>query len=165
MKLIKSTKADFPKIMEIINSAKKHLKDQGINQWQQVYPNEETIEQDFNISKGYVLVDGDDILAYVYIDFDIDPDYNVIEGAWKNDGNYGSLHRVAMSGKHRGKGLSENIFKLACEIGKAQGVLSMRIDTHEDNKKMQHVLQKNGFEYCGIVYVRGLKRMSFEKII
>lgn len=165
MKLIQSTKKDIPKIMEIINNAKLHLKEQGINQWQESYPNIETIENDCEISKGYVLISNNEIIAYVFIDFDIDFDYNVIDGAWKNQREYGSLHRVAMSANYRGKGLSEHIFNLACELGKANGVYSMRIDTHNDNTKMKHILEKNGFEFCGIVNVRGLRRMSFEKLL
>lgn len=35
---------------------------------------------------------------------------------------------------------------------------------HEDNILMQSLLKKNGFEYCGIVYLEdGGKRVAFEK--
>ena len=39
----------------------------------------------------------------------------------------------------------------------------LRIDTHEDNKVMQHVLEKYGFVRCGIVYVPdGSPRIAYE---
>lgn len=39
----------------------------------------------------------------------------------------------------------------------------LRIDTHEDNKVMQHVLEKYGFVRCGIVYVSdGSPRIAYE---
>lgn len=40
----------------------------------------------------------------------------------------------------------------------------LRIDTHEDNIVMQKVLQKNGFERCGIIYTDdGTARLAYEK--
>ena len=40
----------------------------------------------------------------------------------------------------------------------------MRIDTHKDNKTMQRLILKNGYEYCGIIFVEdGTERLAFEK--
>ncbi len=40
----------------------------------------------------------------------------------------------------------------------------LRIDTHQDNKIMQHVILKNGFTYCGIIYTGdGSPRLAYEK--
>ncbi len=42
---------------------------------------------------------------------------------------------------------------------------NFRIDTHNDNKIMQHVIEKNGFIRCGIIYVKdGSPRIAYEKI-
>ena len=30
---------------------------------------------------------------------------------------------------------------------------NVRIDTHEDNAPMKYVLEKLGFEYCGVIYL------------
>ena len=39
------------------------------------------------------------------------------------------------------------------------------IDTHADNKVMQHVLDKNGFKHCGTVYMdNGEPRIAYELI-
>ena len=41
----------------------------------------------------------------------------------------------------------------------------LRIDTHEDNLVMQHVLEKNGFTKCGIIYLEsGDPRLAYEKL-
>ena len=45
-----------------------------------------------------------------------------------------------------------------------KGVPSIKVDTHENNIPMQSLLKKNGFEYCGVVYLEdGGKRVAFEK--
>ena len=43
---------------------------------------------------------------------------------------------------------------------------NIRIDTHRDNIVMQHLLDKNGFKYCGIVYVEdGTERIAYQKVV
>jgi RimJ/RimL family protein N-acetyltransferase len=42
---------------------------------------------------------------------------------------------------------------------------NMRIDTHSNNLPMRRVLEKNGYQYCGIIYVRdGSERLAFQKL-
>ena len=42
---------------------------------------------------------------------------------------------------------------------------NIRIDTHRDNKIMQHNLQKHGFTYCGIIcLLSGNERLAYQKI-
>ncbi len=41
---------------------------------------------------------------------------------------------------------------------------NLKIDTHRDNKIMQHLLEKNGFKYCGIINTDdGTERMAYQK--
>ena len=45
-----------------------------------------------------------------------------------------------------------------------QSINHLRIDTHNDNKIMQHVIEKNGFKRCGIIHVNdGSERIAYEK--
>ena len=42
---------------------------------------------------------------------------------------------------------------------------NLRADTHRDNRIMQHILQKHGFRYCGIIYLlNGDERLAYQKI-
>lgn len=87
-----------------------------------------------------------------------DPTYAVIEdGAWPNDRPYGVLHRIASSGRKKG------VASFCMQWCFAQ-CGNLRCDTHDDNKVMQHVMRKNGFEYCGRIYVEdGSPRVAFQK--
>ena len=41
---------------------------------------------------------------------------------------------------------------------------NLKIDTHRDNRIMQHLLDKNGFTYCGIIYLDdGTERLAYQK--
>lgn len=88
-----------------------------------------------------------------------DPTYQVIEGgAWKSDAPYGTLHRVAGSGEVRG------LFGQMVDY--AWGVIPhLRIDTHENNAVMRHLVEKHGFQRCGVIYLEdGAPRIAFERI-
>ena len=52
--------------MDIINDAKKHLKEQGIDQWQNGYPDGTAIQGDIASGKGYFVVEGESILVSVH---------------------------------------------------------------------------------------------------
>ena len=80
----KSEKKDVKNIMEIINEAKEYFRENGIDQWQNGYPNEESILGDIAEGENYVLCDENgDILASCAISFREEKNYLVIErGEW-----------------------------------------------------------------------------------
>ena len=42
---------------------------------------------------------------------------------------------------------------------------NIRIDTHRDNRIMQHNIEKHGFTYCGIIYLaNGDERLAYQKL-
>ena len=154
MNFRKSTKSDVSKIMELVKQAQEYFKSQGIDQWQINYPNDEVINNDINNGESYVMLDGDDIVATTVISFAKEKSYeNILDGKWITNGDYGVIHRIAVENAHKGKGLSHKIIKYAEEVCKQNNIHSIKVDTHEDNILMQSLLKKNGFEYCGIVYL------------
>ena len=56
------------------------------------------------------------------------------------------------------------VFAAALEY--CSGVIGhLRIDTHADNKPMQHVVEKAGFSKRGIIYVEdGTPRIAYDRI-
>lgn len=163
----KANKNQLNIAVNIIEQGRTYLKNQGIDQWQNGYPNPESIQQDIAHSKGYFLTDGTEYLAYLCMDFDGEPAYNEIKGKWLTDNNakYMVIHRLAFDESYRGKGLSSAVFKLAEEFCKETGIKSIRVDTDSDNKIMQHIMKKTGFLYCGTIWFAGGNKIAFEKIV
>ena len=54
--LRQATLDDLPKVIDIIGGAKKTLRDRGVDQWQQGYPNDEILKQDIQEDISYVLM-------------------------------------------------------------------------------------------------------------
>ena len=62
------------------------------------------------------------------------------------------------------------LFAHSFALAKAQGIASVRIDTHEGNTPMQHAIAKSGFSFCGVIHLvggvdDGEPRIAFDKTI
>lgn len=167
MEFRKSAKSDVDGIMNIIKQAQAYFKEQGIDQWQNNYPNYETINNDIDNGISYVLLKDNKIVATAAISFDGEKTYSSIyDGEWLSNGEYAVIHRVAVDNNYKGLGLSSQIIGHVEELCRKNNVHSIKIDTHEDNVSMQRLLNKNDFKYCGKITLEdGAMRIAFEKIL
>ena len=169
MKIRLSTPQDIPMIMKLINEAKAYFKKQGIDQWQDGYPNEESIYQDILLKQSYLLEHHHDIIGTFCLSYALETVYEAIEeGSWLSSKPYVTLHRIAISSKEKGKNYASYILEYIYQQALSQHIHALRVDTHEDNLSMQHMLLKNGFTYCGIIYLESCKdlkhkRLAYEK--
>lgn len=163
MELVQAKKADTARIMELINQAKAFLKDCGVDQWQDGYPELSDIEKDIADGIGYVLVDDGNIIAYTGIDFRGEPAYDTLKGNWLNQNPYVVIHRTAIDNSVKGKGLCQQIFRKVEEMAREKNVHNVRIDTDEGNKIMRHVIEKMGFTYCGTIWFANSVKIAFQK--
>jgi RimJ/RimL family protein N-acetyltransferase len=154
----RSTVNDVDRILEIYDIAKEFMKKSGNpNQWNRLYPYRELILDDIKNNASFVVCDQD---GSVYATFAFflgeDKTYKVIEdGEWLNSLPYGAIHRIASDTTHSG------VLKQCVDYCK-QFTKNIRIDTHHDNKIMQHLLEKYGFIRCGIIYIEtGDKRIAY----
>lgn len=163
MELLNIDKAktqDLPRILEIYAYARKFMKDTGnASQWKDHFPPESLLEDDIKAGNLYVLKDKDTIHGVFAFIIGVEPTYAEIEqGEWISDTEYGTLHRIAKDGMVHG------IFNRIVAFCN-QKISHLRIDTHKDNKVMQHLIRKNGFRECGIIHVAdGSPRIAYEKV-
>ncbi len=163
MEIRHSTEKDFTQIMEIYDYARRFMAEHGNpNQWGPTnWPPEELIHSDIKNGNSYVCEHEDKIVGTFFYDFgeNIEPTYRKIEdGAWKKDGSYGVIHRIAGNGTVKGIGG----FCIDWAFSQCD---HLRIDTHGDNKVMQNLLAKKGFQHCGTIYVTEdpYPRLAYEK--
>ena len=151
---------DLDAIKALFVCAKETMNQDGNHsQWQDIdYPFCYT-KNDIDKKQCFIVTnDKDEIVAtFVFIIGD-DPTYSYIEGGrWINNNKYGTIHRLASNHKEK------NIFNEVMEYVSSYKV-DIRVDTHKDNKRMIHLIEKNGFKYCGIIYVLdGTPRLAYQK--
>ncbi len=152
---------DLPQILGIYEDARQFMRDSGNpDQWGDSHPAESILRQDIAEQQLYICQEGWEILGvFAYIPGN-DPTYGVIDGGcWLNDAPYGVIHRMAT--RHRKQGVATFCFQWALRQRP-----NLRIDTHRSNHPMQAALRKNGFAYCGIIYLaNGDPRLAYHKVI
>ena len=164
MNFREAKKEDIESILEVISHAKEYMKKNNSTQWNENYPNKETIINDIENSIGYVLIVENLIRGYIVVDFSDDEVYKNIKGKWKIFGNYASIHRCAIHKELRGQGYGSELFKFAEKLALSKNIRSVRIDTAPENETMKHLFNKNGYEYCGIVFIDG-EKIAYEKLL
>ena len=157
MKIKLATLENLDIIMDMIDNGRKHIQEYNIEQWINGYPSKELIIEDINSSRGYILLDNEEIVGY-FVKLNYDKCYDKIDGSWINNEPYVVIHRTVT--KHFNKGLGSKMFD---EIKKEHK--HIRVDTHAGNISMNKCLLKNGFKYCGTIYIEeGSPRNAYEYI-
>lgn len=158
MEIRNSNLNDLERLQEIYAAAREIMRKSGNpNQWKDNSPDISVIIRDIEASNHYVLCDKGEIYGAFSLIMGEDPTYQVIEGRWLDEEEYATIHRLASDGVKKGI-LQE------CLAFCKKKISNLRIDTHEDNKIMQHLLEKHGFIKCGIIHLEnGEPRIAYQK--
>lgn len=151
-------KNDLPDIQRIYEAARTYMAKHGNpHQWGTEYPYQEMIVQDIERQQLYVCTQEQKIYGVFALIFGVDETYARIEqGTWKSDTPYATIHRLAGDGTRKG------VFAECMAFCKEKS-RHLRIDTHEDNRIMQHCIEKDGFEKRGMIYADdGTLRIAYE---
>ena len=165
---MKLRKADFSEaniIWKILQQAIEQRRKEGSDQWQNGYPNEQTVQDDIRDGYAYVLTDNKEVIAYAAIIFGVEPAYNDIQGKWLTNDDYAAIHRVATSNAVKGKGIATLLFKMIEDLCIEQKVYSIKVDTNFDNVPMLRILDKLNYTYCGEIFFNGAPRRAYEKVL
>ena len=159
MTITKAKYDDLEMIIPIYDYARSFMTDNGNpSQWINGYPSHDIIAEDINNDSFYVCKNEEESIvgAFTFI-IGNDPTYEKIYcGKWLNDKPYGVIHRLVSNGTTHG--ITKNCIEWCLKQ-----IQNIRIDTHADNKIMQSLILKIGFEYCGIIHTHnGTERLAYQ---
>lgn len=163
MDIRKATPDDLPALRKVFAAAKAIMRADGNpSQWAGAYPDEEALLRDMAEGWGHVCLDEKGRAAgYFAIIPSPEPTYaKIYGGAWLDDTlPYLVIHRIASRPDFHG------VFAALTDFA-SRHCRNLRIDTHRDNRIMQHNLLKHGFTYCGIIYLAsGDERLAYQRIL
>ena len=160
-----ATPADIPALRPVFEAAKGIMRADGNHdQWSAPgFPDDSLLLRDIARGGGFVIESvipseaKESLVAYFALLPSPEPTYDVIDGAWLTDEPYGVIHRMASYPEVHG------IFSTVINYA-ASRYAHLRIDTHRDNHIMQHLIEKHGFTYCGIIWLEdGTERLAYER--
>ena len=153
MKIRQATMNDYNQIMAILKDGANQLAERGVDQWQGDYPSPDQIKDDIEKGFAYLAVstDGETVGAISIVEAP-DHSYDNLKGKWLlNTDKYVVIHRVAIHSKHAGNGYATKLLTEVIDYirDNRKDIDSIRIDTHENNTAMQHVIDKMNFTKVG----------------
>ncbi len=150
---------DLGRIEEIYRCARQFMAETGNpSQWGNTHPPRQQLLEDIQQGNLYVIADEADVHGVFYFFIGEDPTYiEIFEGSWRSHSPYGTIHRIAGDG-------SGGILCAAVKFCETQ-ISHLRIDTHEDNKIMQHSVEKAGFQRRGTIFIQdGSPRIAYDRL-
>lgn len=153
---------DVPEIMAVLEAARGIMRSDGnMRQWVNGYPSVEVVESDIESSYGHVLEEDGKIGGYFAFIPSPEPTYaEIFGGEWLDDrAPYHVIHRIGSLPQVHG------VFSAIMDFAFSRDS-NIRIDTHRDNRIMQHNILKHGFSYCGIIFLEsGDERLAYQRIL
>ena len=166
--LRKAAIGDLDMMMSIIDHAREVIIKRGIPQWQDGDgPSREIFTEDIKREQAYVLMLDDQIVGVGTILTEPDEAYDKMK-TWNMEfSGYASIHRVAINPDIQGRGLSKMLLSFLITAARLNGYQDIRIDTHPENKIMQHVIQSSGFQLKGEIElsVPNGERLAYQLIL
>ena len=165
------TEADVPAVGLLFRQARNYLRRNRVDQWQEGYPNEDTVRGDIERGEGYVMTYGGCVAGYFCLSKRPEPCYDAItDGKWRADGPYTVVHRSCVGAEFRGTGMADRLMAAAEALTRSFGIGDLRADTHRHNEAMKKLLQRSGFQFRGnVLYAVGEghdpRRQGFEKVL
>ena len=144
---------DLDALVALYGSAAQDMLRQGIDQWDEYYPDREILAEDVESGDMTLgLLDGALACAYV-VNREYDPEYEL--GAWEHtQGNFCVLHRLCVNPRMQGQGLARQAMARMEAEARTKGFDSVRLDVFSQNLHAQRLYERLGYKRTGEVRFR-----------
>ena len=161
-----ATIADLDGVMQMYNSCVKGMILNGIDQWDETYPNAEFISEDLLANTYYIALENEEIIGGINIDQNQDETYLAID--WQDKSNqFLVVHRLAVKAEFWKNGIGKSLMLFTENLVSEKGLNSIRLDTYSGNPKTMEFYLRLGYTKLGHIYLKEGKNeyYCFEKII
>jgi ribosomal protein S18 acetylase RimI-like enzyme len=138
----------------------------GIDQWDESYPNTEVIIEDLIAQTYFVAIENEIIIAGINIDQNQDDTYLALD--WKDKKNqFLVVHRLAVKVEFWNDGIGKSLMLFTENLVTEKGLNSIRLDTYSGNPKAMEFYRRLGYRELGTIDLKPNKDKyhCFEKII
>jgi len=157
---------DLENIMLMYRSCVGGMIANGIDQWDESYPNTEVIMEDLIAKTYFVAIENEIIIAGINIDQKQDDTYLALD--WEDKRNqFLVVHRLAVKVEFWNDGIGKSLMLFTENLVMEKGLNSIRLDTYSGNPKAMEFYRRLGYSELGTIDLKPNKDKyhCFEKII
>jgi ribosomal protein S18 acetylase RimI-like enzyme len=145
---------EVQEILELTKACGAHMRDNGIDQWDEKYPDIDSLNRDLEAQTLFTYRDGMDIKGIVVLNEDQDEEYAEINWSTSEEDRNLVVHRLAVHPKHQGQGIARKLMDFAEEFARSQMYAAIRLDTFSQNPRNQKFYKNRGYTELGAVYLK-----------
>lgn len=138
-----------------------HMRENGIDQWDENYPDYGSIANDLKTETLFAYREGDAIVGIVVLNETQDEEYGEINWSTSESDRNLVVHRLAVDPSHQGKGIARTIMDFAENFAREQQYDSIRLDTFSQNPRNQRFYSNRGYTDLGPVYLKYKKEHPY----
>ena len=145
--------SDLPEVLRLFQAATKHMDEQGIPQWDEVYPNREVLSED--ISRGELTVGriGGKIACVFVLSARHDDEY--AQGRWRYpESRFCVLHRLCVHPDFQHRRIAARAMDFIEDALRESGFETIRLDAFSQNPYALRLYESRGYEKIGEVRFR-----------
>lgn len=156
--------SDLPALEALTVACVAQMRAQGIEQWDEIYPDGPLIAQDIATGTLHVMEGSDGLIGCVTVDDRPDPLWQGLR--WSADGApFAAVHRLMVRPSCQGRGLAQRLMSHAEASARAQGRRSIRLDAFAKNPAAFALYVKLGYRLTGTALMRKGEFVGFEKLL
>ena len=135
-------------VFSVFSAAIKNMEKQGINQWDEIYPDKAIITEDIGRNQMYIGTIDEKIAVCFVLSEEYDEEYK--NGKWQwPDARFCVIHRLCVSPDFQNRGIAAETLKYIENLCKSQGYDSIRLDCFTENPYSRKLYTKAGYSVVG----------------
>jgi ribosomal protein S18 acetylase RimI-like enzyme len=140
--------ADAAAIMRILTLCVEHMRLHGIEQWDDVYPNLETVERDALSQSLFVARENGICVGSISLNEEQPVEYAPL--SWSHvDGRALIVHRLCVHPEWQQRGVGRHLMNFAEGFAKRHGYVCIRLDAYTGNRRALALYERRDIEESG----------------
>jgi ribosomal protein S18 acetylase RimI-like enzyme len=141
----RASETDADEVAALFQAALRHLRAEGIDQWDELYPDRAILEEDIAKGEMYLLIDEGKLASAVVLNEEQYEEYSTA-GWIDRDGRTAVVHRLCVHPDLQGQGVGRETMRRCEELLAEAGYSSARLDAFSENRAALRLYE--GLGYC-----------------
>lgn len=154
---------DIERVTDIVRNATCQMEEQGIDQWDDIYPNRTTLRNDIENGHLHVIENKTGIAGFVTLSPEELPEYNDVH--WIYCGRVLAVYRLTIAPEHQGRKLASRLMDFAEKEAESKGFDTIRLDVFTENPRAVALYERRGYREAGTVHFRKGLFFCYEKLV
>lgn len=160
----KLSEKDLSDALLIIKSVVEKMNVEKIEQWDEIYPNQDVLEKDIINGEAYGFFLLKELKGFVVLNEESSPEYNSLKWADVR-GKSLIIHRLSVKATCQGQGIATKLMNFAEQYAKECRYYSIKLDAFLDNRVALNLYEKRNYHKVGTVIFRKGLFNCYEKIL